>query len=97
MQHYLGMYDVSCPRLRSAIFKILSAYGIHQQKSVFECQLNPQAKQQLLQQLTLVSSLYQKRIVFLKVFQIMLIVFYSVQPSVGRLLIVYILAKSLNK
>lgn len=68
MQHYLGMYDVSCPRLRSAIFKILSAYGIHQQKSVFECQLNPQAKQQLLQQLTLVSSLYQKRIVFLKVF-----------------------------
>jgi CRISPR-associated endonuclease Cas2 len=40
MKSYLGMYDVSSPKLRSAIFKLLSAYGIHQQKSVFECQLN---------------------------------------------------------
>ena len=68
MQHYLGMYDVSCPKLRSAIFKILSAYGIHQQKSVFECQLNQDTKQQLLQQLTSVSSLYQKRIILLKIY-----------------------------
>ena len=68
MQHYLGMYDVSCPKLRSAIFKILSAYGIHQQKSVFVCQLNQDTKRQLLQQLILVSSLYQKRIVLLKIY-----------------------------
>lgn len=40
MKSYLGMYDVSSPKLRSEIFKLLSAYGIHQQKSVFECQLS---------------------------------------------------------
>lgn len=68
MQHYIGMYDVSCSKLRSHIFKILSAYGIHQQKSVFECQLNSDLKQQLIQQLYIVSALEQKRILLLKIF-----------------------------
>lgn len=68
MQNYLGMYDVSCSKLRSGVFKLLSAYGIHQQKFVFECQLDLDLKQQLLQQLTLLCSDQQKRILLIKIY-----------------------------
>ncbi|MCS4297574.1 MULTISPECIES: CRISPR-associated endonuclease Cas2 [Acinetobacter] len=68
MQSYLGMYDVSCSKLRSGIFRILSAYGIHQQKSVFECRFPLDQKQQLIQQLSLLSHGHSKRIMVIKVF-----------------------------
>lgn len=68
MQSYLGMYDVSCSKLRSAIFKVLLAYGIHQQKSVFECRLHLDQQRQLIQQLSLLSHGQSKRILFIKVF-----------------------------
>ena len=68
MQSYLGMYDVSCPKLRSTIFRVLLAYGIHRQKSVFECRFNLDQKQQLIQQLTLLSHGQSSRIVMIKIF-----------------------------
>ena len=68
MRSYLGMYDVSCPRHRSRLFRILSAYGIHQQKSVFECRLNPEFRQQLLQQLSAVPNDSFQRIVLIQVY-----------------------------
>lgn len=51
MPSYLGMYDITCSRRRRFIFRILSAYGIHQQQSVFECHLQYDMKKQLLQHL----------------------------------------------
>ncbi|MFC2998142.1 CRISPR-associated endonuclease Cas2 [Acinetobacter sichuanensis] len=68
MQSYLGMYDVSCPKLRSSIFRILSAYGIHRQKSVFECRLELDQKQQLIQQLAVLSHDQSRRILMIKIF-----------------------------
>lgn len=68
MQSYLGMYDVSSAPLRAHIFRILSAYGIHQQKSVFECRLHSDHKQQLIEQLRAVSEGFDKRILLIKIF-----------------------------
>lgn len=68
MQSYLGMYDVSASKLRAGIFKILSAYGIHQQKSVFECRFTSEQKKQLILQLELISLLQSKRILLIKIF-----------------------------
>ena len=68
MKSYLSMSDVSNPRLRSAMFKLLSAYGIHHQKSVFECYLNSDLKQQILQQIKLLSQHEDKRILFIKIY-----------------------------
>lgn len=68
MQHYLGMYDVSCHSARASVFRILSAYGIHQQKSVFECVLSAHAKNELLEQLSLVPSLYHKRLFLVRIY-----------------------------
>lgn len=68
MQSYLGMYDVSCPKLRFAIFKVLSAYGIHQQKSVFECRVNLDQKQQIIEQLSILTHEQSKRILLIKIF-----------------------------
>ena len=68
MKSYLGMYDVSSPKLRSAIFKLLSAYGIHQQKSVFECQLSFDLKKQLIEQITMLTQHESKRIIFIKIY-----------------------------
>lgn len=68
MQSYLGMYDVSSSKLRSAIFKLLSAYGIHQQKSVFECRLTADLKKQLFDQIALLGSNEHKRIIFIKIY-----------------------------
>lgn len=51
MPSYLGMYDISCSKRRRFIFHVLSAYGIHQQKSVFECHLHYDMKNQLIQHL----------------------------------------------
>lgn len=68
MQQYLGMYDVSCDNVRASIFRVLSAYGIHQQKSVFECQLSAQTKHTLLEQLSAISSVYHKRLFLVKIY-----------------------------
>ena len=38
MHHYLGMYDITCDKIRSKVFRTLLAFGIYQQKSVFEFQ-----------------------------------------------------------
>lgn len=68
MNDYLGMYDVSNSKLRCALFKLLSAYGIHQQKSVFECRLNQEFKKQLIQHMQLVAHGENKRILLLKIY-----------------------------
>ena len=68
MRSYLGMYDVSCPRRRSILFRILSAYGIHQQKSVFECKLNTDFRLQLIQQLDALAHDTYQRIVLIQVY-----------------------------
>jgi CRISPR-associated endonuclease Cas2 len=68
MRIYLGMYDVSCPRRRSTLFRILSAYGIHQQKSVFECRLNSDFRLQLIQQLAVLPNDTFQRIVLIQVY-----------------------------
>ena len=68
MHDYLGMYDVSNSKLRGALFKLLSAYGIHQQKSVFECRLNQELKKQLIQQMELITKFETKRILLLKIY-----------------------------
>ena len=51
MKDYVVSYDVSCAKLRAAIFQVLSRCGVQQQKSVFLCQLNAAQKQALQQQL----------------------------------------------
>ena len=68
MPHYLGMYDVSCPTLRSRIFHTLSAYGIHRQKSVFECNLKTEAKKELLEQLYLLSLSQPHNILMIQIY-----------------------------
>ncbi len=50
-QLYLAAYDISSnSRLRKAL-KVLRAYASGGQKSVFECFLTPQEKQQLLERI----------------------------------------------
>lgn len=68
MNDYLGMYDVSNSKLRGTLFKLLCAYGIHQQKSVFEFQLNQDLKKQLIQHIELMTRYENKRILFLKIY-----------------------------
>ncbi len=68
MRHYLGMYDVSCNKLRSKVFRTLLAFGIHQQKSVFECRLSFEQKSQLLQQLAVLTHQEKRRIIFIKIY-----------------------------
>ena len=36
---YVIAYDVSDNRIRNRIFRILKSYGVHAEKSVFECSL----------------------------------------------------------
>lgn len=68
MKHYLGMYDISCHKLRYRVFKLLTSFGIHHQKSVFECALRDDKKRQLIQQLQLITQDQQKRIVLIRIF-----------------------------
>lgn len=68
MPYYLGMYDVSCNQLRAKIFRLLIAYGIHRQRSVFECQLLADTKQQLLDQLYLLCQQHEHNILLLQIY-----------------------------
>lgn len=68
MQRYLGMYDISCNQLRTRVFKLLLAFGIHQQKSVFECHLDHAQKHQLIEQLSTLTEQQDKRIILIKIY-----------------------------
>lgn len=68
MHHYLGMYDITCDKIRLKVFRALLAFGIHQQKSVFECRLNSSQKQQLIQQLEDLTVQENKRILLIKIY-----------------------------
>ncbi len=63
MQDYLGMYDISCNKVRRQVFHVLAAYGIHRQKSVFECRLNLDSKNELFDQLYQLTQGHQNNIV----------------------------------
>lgn len=67
MQHYLGFYDISSPVLRAKVFKLLAAYGIHEQKSVFVCLLSRPTLLSLVDQLQQLSAGQVCRIGFLKI------------------------------
>ncbi|MCH7306276.1 CRISPR-associated endonuclease Cas2 [Acinetobacter sp. NIPH 1869] len=68
MHHYLGMYDISCDKIRYKVYRTLLAFGIHQQKSVFECRLSIDQKQQLIQHLDALTAQVNKRIIFIKIY-----------------------------
>ena len=68
MKHYLGMYDISCDRARRRVFRILAAYGIHQQKSVFECRLDFVLRHALFEQLDLATEDTYQRILLIQIF-----------------------------
>ncbi|UNT61770.1 CRISPR-associated endonuclease Cas2 [Acinetobacter towneri] len=68
MRNYLGMYDVSCPRHRSTLFRLLSAYGIHQQKSVFECVLNTDFRKQMIMQMQSLPNDQPQRIILIQIY-----------------------------
>ncbi len=66
--YYLGMYDIADDAVRRQVFWALAAFGIHRQKSVFECCLQHEQKTQLLALLDELTQETQRRIVLLKIF-----------------------------
>lgn len=68
MKYYLGMYDIGCDKVRYRVRKVLLAYGIHQQKSVFECRLTPLQRAELIAQLDVMVQNVQARILFIQIY-----------------------------
>lgn len=68
MKYYLGMYDIGCNKVRYRVCKVLRAYGIHQQKSVFECRLTVWQRTELIEQLEDIIQDVQTRILFIQIY-----------------------------
>ena len=46
--HVLVAYDITDDHLRGKIFSFLKATGVHSQRSVFECETDPESRRSLL-------------------------------------------------
>ena len=67
MKSWIIMYDICSPQRLARVARLMEAYGIRLQKSVFQCDLTPEAHQILKKKLGLLIHKKKDSIVFVPV------------------------------